>query len=79
MNRREKRQAAWASIHGKQATSAGAVRPYLGLRFDCCGAYARAYRNTEGTAYEARCPRCGGAVRIRIGPDGTSHRFFRVY
>jgi len=78
MDRGEKRRAAWASIHGKQPSPERASRPYLGLRFDCCGVYVRAYRNHEGSAYVARCPRCGGAVRIRIGAEGVSARFFRV-
>ncbi|MBZ0268157.1 hypothetical protein K8I85_08370 [bacterium] len=78
MTRGERRKAAWASIHGKQDSRERAARPYLGLRFDCCGVYVRAYRNAERTAYVARCPRCGGTVRIRIGAEGVSSRFFRV-
>lgn len=51
-------------------------RPWVGIRFDCCGAYARVYRNAEGTAYHGRCPRCLQTVRLRVGPGGTSSRFF---
>ncbi len=51
-------------------------RPWVGIRFDCCGAYTRAYRNREGTAYRARCPRCTREVTLRVGPDGTDARFF---
>ena len=52
------------------------ARPWVGIRFECCGAYSRVYRNTDGTAYEGRCPRCLKQVRLRVGPDGTSARFF---
>jgi len=52
---------------------------YLGVKFECCGAYTRAYRNREGTAYLARCPRCMQKVTIGIDPrEGTNARFFVV-
>ncbi len=46
--------------------------------FRCCHTYARAYRNSEQTAYVGRCPKCGATVRARIGPGGTSRRMFEA-
>ena len=51
-------------------------RPFLGVRFRCCGAYARVYLHRDGTAYEGRCPRCLKPVRALVGPGGTDNRFF---
>ena len=53
-------------------------RPWVGVRFDCCGVYVRLYRSAEGTIYRGRCPQCLRSVRLRVGPDGTSARFFRA-
>ena len=55
------------SLHG---------RPWLGIYFECCGAYSRIYRNADGTAYQGRCPHCTAHVRLRVGPGGTDNRFF---
>lgn len=49
---------------------------FLGVTFECCGAYARVYRNRAGDAYEGRCPRCLRPIRFGIGPGGTSNKFF---
>ena len=53
-------------------------RKYLGIKFDCCGTYARIYQNKEGTAYVGRCPKCLRQIRINIGEGGTTNRFFRA-
>lgn len=53
-------------------------RPWIGVRFLCAGAYVRVPRNADGSAYLARCPRCGKMVRFRVGQGGTNQRFFDV-
>ena len=55
-----------------------AQRPFVGVRFRCCGAYARLHKNKPGTAYVGHCPRCLRPVRLAIGPGGTDGRFFEV-
>ena len=50
-------------------------RKFLGIQFDCCGTYSRIYANKENTAYTGNCPRCGKAIRVKIGPGGTENRF----
>lgn len=56
----------------------GPARPWLGVKFTCSGAYVRVYRNVEGTAYNARCPKCGQCMKFRVGQGGTDKRFFEV-
>lgn len=51
---------------------------FLGIQFDCCGVYGRAYLNRQGTAYEARCPKCLRTVQFQVGEGGTDSRFFTV-
>jgi len=54
-------------------------RKWIGVQFECCGVYARVYRNEQATAYVGYCPRCARPVRVRIGPGGTRHRMFRAW
>lgn len=63
---------------GQRPATRPESRAYLGLHFACAGAYVRAHRNRQGTAYQGRCPRCGRTVSFRIGAGGTSDRFFTV-
>jgi len=51
-------------------------RPWVGIRFDCCGVYTRVYCSADATAYRGKCPRCGRSVTLRVGENGTSARFF---
>lgn len=51
-------------------------RKFLGVHFQCCNVYARAYMNKEKTAYTGACPRCGKRVEMKIGRDGIDSRFF---
>jgi len=53
-------------------------KKFLGIKFSCCGLYARIYVNRDGTAYEGRCPRCLQPIKIKIGQGGTSTRFFET-
>lgn len=53
-------------------------RDWIGIQFECCGTYARIYKNAAGTAYRGRCPRCLALVEVGIGPDGTDRRLFRA-
>mgnify|MGYP001279641547 CR=1 FL=1 len=55
-----------------------APRPYIGIHFECCGVYARIYRQPEAREYVGRCPRCLRTVRVRVGPQGTASRLFRA-
>ncbi|RMH29290.1 MAG: hypothetical protein D6693_02260 [Planctomycetota bacterium] len=54
------------------------ARPWLSVWFRCCHVYARVYRAPTGDRYVGRCPRCGGEVSARIGPGGTTRRFFEA-
>ncbi len=66
---------AGADEQSSQNPTSGA-RPWVGIRFDCCGVYTRVYRTRDGTAYRGQCPRCGHQVNLRVGPEGTNARFF---
>ena len=51
-------------------------RPWIGVRFDCCGVYQRIYRSPDGSVYRGRCPKCTRLVTAKVGPDGINCRFF---
>ncbi len=62
-----------------QASGQSGRRAFLGIHYVNCGAYGRLYQNRQGTAYIGRCPRCMYPLRVRIGPGGTGHRFFKAF
>ena len=53
-------------------------RLWLAVHWKCCSVYSRIYCNKAGDKYEGRCPKCGSPVTARIGPGGTSNRFFEA-
>ncbi len=53
-------------------------KKFLGVMFECCNVYRRIYINKDGNAYEGRCPRCSGKIKVTISPEGTDQRFFRA-
>lgn len=53
-------------------------RPWLSVHWKCCSVYSRIYCNQTGDLYEGRCPKCGSPVTARVGPGGTSNRFFEA-
>lgn len=66
-------------LAGAESEVAGASRrPSLAVYFECANAYVRVFRNAEGTAYQARCPKCGRSMRFAVGSGGTDQRVFRV-
>ena len=54
-------------------------RAFMGVMFNCCRIYARAYRCADGTRYTGRCPRCGKSVRFRVEPGGQEGRFWQTH
>ncbi len=63
----------------KPSPGSNTPRPFLGIHYVNCGTYGRIYRNKEGTAYVGHCPKCMHALKVRIGPQGTGHRFFKCF
>lgn len=53
-------------------------RKFLGIYFECCNVYGRIYKNSTGTSYEGRCPKCLRRVSVPVGEGGTNQRFFKA-
>lgn len=62
----------------RPGANANPRRPYIGVHFECCGVYARIYRQPDKMVYQGRCPRCLRTLTVRVGPDGTQTRIFRA-
>ena len=65
-------------IYDNPADRPADQRPYIGILFECCGVYARVYRQPDQRVYAGRCPRCLCPVRVRVGKDGVATRIFRA-
>lgn len=67
-------------VLGDEAKEAGGpdARPWIGVLFECCGAYLRIYRDPAIDRYEGKCPECGRQVRVKVGPGGVKSRVFRA-
>ncbi|MBT4097304.1 MAG: hypothetical protein HOC05_00990 [Gemmatimonadetes bacterium] len=53
-------------------------RKYLGIHFQCCNVYVRAYIDKQGKKYTGQCPRCHKRVDVKVGEGGTNARFFNA-
>jgi hypothetical protein len=68
-----------ANVSHSRHDAASSPRPFLSVRFACCGVYQRIYRSADGSSYQGRCPRCGKPVKFVVGDGGTDARQFVVY
>jgi len=57
------------------ADDRGRGRVWIGVYYECCETYARVYRRPADVEYRGRCPSCGSAITIRVGPNGVNSRF----
>ena len=53
-------------------------RKWIGVTFDCCKQYGRAYLNEKKQEYLARCPKCLRTLKFVVGDNGVSDRFFQA-
>lgn len=67
-------------MHGSPSPTPdrGKPRPFIGIRFKCCNAYARVYLVRDGSAFAGHCPKCARPVRIAVGEGGSKSRFWSV-
>lgn len=53
-------------------------RPYIGMHFKCCNAYARVYLNAKGDAFAGHCPKCARPIRIKASASGSKSKFWEA-
>ncbi len=63
----------------REVRAVGGSRPFVGVQFQCCGAYSRIFLNPPETAFAGYCPRCGRRVEFPVSETGSNDRFFTVY
>lgn len=51
-------------------------RPFVGVLFQCCKVYGRAYLTPDKRKFQARCPRCYQLVTLNVSSQGSDSRFF---
>lgn len=55
-----------------------AKRPFVGVMFQCCKVYGRAYLTAKKDKFEARCPRCYQLITLQVSSRGSDSRFYSV-
>ena len=65
-------------LRTKEVPTLAEPRKFLGIHYQCCNVYARAYIDKEGKKYVGSCPRCRKRVEVKVGKGGTNARFFNA-
>lgn len=67
------------TAHDSKTSESNGGRPWLAMHWRCCNVYSRVYRNRQGDAYHGHCPKCAKPIHVKVGPGGTSSRFFEAW